>query len=80
MIDGNGLAGLLTEVLGGEATTLERRCQGCGDMHPLGAHRAYQGAAWVLRCPSCSALAAVIAEREDVLLVEWAGVLQMPRS
>jgi len=80
MIDGNGMAGLLTEVLGDGATTLERRCQGCGDVNPLGAHRAYEGAAWVLRCPGCSELAAVIAERDDVLLVEWAGVLLMPRS
>ena len=79
MIDGNGLAGLLTELLGTEATTLERRCQGCGDVHPLGAHRAYEGAAWVLRCPGCSAVAAVIAERESVLHVEWAGVLGIPR-
>jgi Zn finger protein HypA/HybF involved in hydrogenase expression len=79
MIDGNGLAGLLTELLGTEATTLERRCQSCSDVHPLGAHRAFQGAAWVLRCPGCSAVAAMIAADDAEVRVEWAGVLRIPR-
>ena len=78
MIDGNGLAGLLTQLLGDEATMLERRCQGCGNEHALGAHRAYPGPAHVLRCPGCGALALRILERDDALLVEWSGVLRIP--
>jgi hypothetical protein len=52
--DGNGVAGLLGEVLAVEATQVMRRCQSCGDESPLGAHRAYEGAGMVLR-PSPSA-------------------------
>jgi hypothetical protein len=79
MIDGNGLAGMLAEWLGRDGTTLQRRCQGCGSVHALGEHRAYQGAAWVLRCPGCDALALRITERGDTLLVDMAGVLSVPR-
>jgi hypothetical protein len=79
-LDGNGLAGLLGELLGvADVTTLERRCQGCGDEHPLGAHRAFAGAAQVLRCPGCGAIAARIEVRETELRVEWSGVLRVPR-
>jgi hypothetical protein len=80
-LDGNGLAGLLTDLLGvADATSLGRRCQGCGDEYALGAHRAYAGAGQVLRCPGCGALAVRIADRGDELLVEWSGVVRIPRD
>ena len=55
-IDGNGVAGLLQEIFVTEITTARRVCQGCGEQHPIGAHRAYSGAGTVLRCPGCGAL------------------------
>ena len=42
--DGNGVAGLLSEVFAVEVTTVQRRCHSCGAENALGAHRAYQGA------------------------------------
>jgi hypothetical protein len=79
-LDGNGVAGLLGEALGGgDPTTLRRICQGCGDEHVLGAHRAYRGAGVVLRCPGCGAIAVRIVERAEELTVEWRGAYRLPR-
>jgi uncharacterized protein DUF6510 len=58
--DGNGIAGLLQEIFVAEITSARRICDGCGEEHPIGAHRAYQGAGTVLRCPGCGALAAAV--------------------
>ena len=74
--DGNGVAGLLSQVLAVDPTTVERACQGCGDEQPLGAHRAYHGAGVVLRCPSCEALAVRIAVLGERVAVTWHGVFR----
>jgi hypothetical protein len=73
--DGNGVAGLLAEVLATEPTVLRRTCQSCGDVQPLGAHRAYHGAGVVLRCPSCGDVAVRIGVHAHRLTVEWRGTL-----
>ena len=52
-LDGNALAGLLTDALGEDVTATERRCPHCGSEWALGAYRAYRGAGVVLRCPGC---------------------------
>jgi len=75
--DGNGVAGLLAEVLATEATVVRRTCQSCGDVQALGAHRAYHGAGVVLRCPSCGDVAVRIGVHEHRLTVEWRGTLLM---
>ena len=36
---------------------MQRRCHSCGAENALGAHRAYQGAGVVLRCPACADVA-----------------------
>jgi Family of unknown function (DUF6510) len=77
--DGNGVAGMLSEVLAVEVTTMQRRCQSCGAENALGAHRAYQGAGIVLRCPACADVAVRIGVREDALVVEWRGTYTAPR-
>jgi hypothetical protein len=79
-LDGNGVAGLLAELLLTDPTTVRRRCQGCGDEFPLAAHRAYRGAGVVLRCPGCGVVAARIVERDGELLAEWRGVLRVKRT
>jgi Zn finger protein HypA/HybF involved in hydrogenase expression len=68
--DGNGVAGLLSEVLAVEVTTMQRRCQSCGAENALGAHRAYHGAGIVLRCPACADVAVRIGVRDDALVLE----------
>jgi uncharacterized Zn finger protein len=76
-IDGNGVAGLLSQVMPVEPTSVERRCQACGNVHPLGEHRAYRGASVVLRCPSCGAVAMLVGELGERLTVEWRGVYRV---
>jgi predicted RNA-binding Zn-ribbon protein involved in translation (DUF1610 family) len=81
-LDGNGLAGLLVEVFGGEMTTIPRVCQSCGKRNPVGAHRAYVGAGVVLRCPHCGDVAARIVTLPDRHVVEIRGAwrLEVPRD
>ena len=75
--DGNGVAGLLSQVLAVEPTTVDRLCQGCGDESPLGAHRAYHGPSVVLRCPSCDALAVQVGIVGERFVARWYGVFRM---
>ena len=72
-LDGNGIAGVLTEAFGVEMTTARRDCQSCGDASVIGAHRAYRGAGHVLRCPACGDVAARIGVLEDRHVVVLAG-------
>jgi hypothetical protein len=78
-LDGNGLAGLLEEVFGGEMTTVRRGCQSCGARNVVGAHRAYRGAGVVLRCPACGDLAIRIATLPDRHVVRLFGTWELPR-
>ena len=79
MTDGNDVAGLLMEFAAAEITSTHRRCQECHDDHPLGAHRAYHGAAVVLRCPGCGAVAVRLGTVGDELIVEWSGTYRAKR-
>jgi hypothetical protein len=76
-LDGNGVAGLLQEVFGDDMTNVERRCHGCGEMHAVGAHRAYIGAGLVLRCPGCADLAATIVRTNERHVVQLSGAWMM---
>jgi hypothetical protein len=72
-LDGNGVAGVLTEVFGGDVTTARRVCGSCGDRSPVGEHRAYMGAGIVLRCPNCSDVALRMVVQEDRRVVQLGG-------
>jgi hypothetical protein len=81
-LDGNGMAGLLTEVFGAEVTAVVRSCGTCGADAPVGAHRAYRGAGVVLRCPVCEDVAIRIAQlpHRTVVQVRGAWVVELPRG
>jgi hypothetical protein len=80
-VDGNGVAGLLEEVFGGEMTAVMRGCGSCGNRSPLGAHRAYRSAGVVLRCPACADLAMTVVQLPDRNVVQVRGsiTLELPR-
>jgi Family of unknown function (DUF6510) len=59
--DGNAIAGMLEEIFAREMTGTQRVCQSCRTRNQIGAHRVYQGAGVVLRCPVCGDVAATIA-------------------
>jgi hypothetical protein len=77
--DGNGVAGLLGEILAVEVTTVLRRCHSCGAENPLAAHRAYEGAGVVLRCPACTDVALRIGVSDEVLVFECRGTFTARR-
>lgn len=76
-LDGNAVAGIFQELLGVEITTTPRRCQSCGEVHQIGAHRLYRGAGLVLRCPHCGDVAALIATLPDRCVLSIAGSWQL---
>jgi hypothetical protein len=78
--DGNGIAGILQEIFAAEITTAHRVCAGCGQDHPIGAHRAYRGAGTVLRCPGCGALAAAITPLPGEYVVAFEGAWRLERQ
>ena len=77
--DGNHAAGLLSEFLAAEITTVRRRCQSCHTEHPVAAHRAYRGAGTVLRCPHCGDVGVRIGECGEQLVLEWRGSYRVDR-
>ena len=81
-LDGNGVAGLLAEIFGTDATTAMRTCATCGQRHAIAEHRAYRGAGMVLRCPSCQDVGVRIGTLADRYVVEIRGLflMQVPAS
>ena len=71
--DGNGVAGMLSQLLAVDATTVMRRCHSCHSDHPMGEHRAYHGAGVVLRCPSCGDEAMRVGHSDTRMTVEMFG-------
>jgi hypothetical protein len=72
-LDGNALGGLLQEVFGAELTDAPRGCPSCGAVHAVGAQRLYLGAAPVLRCPTCDAVALCLATPPSRHIVHLSG-------
>ena len=79
-VDGNGIAGLLQEVFVTEITSAQRVCDGCGEEHAIGEHRAYSGAGKVLRCPGCDAVAATVTQTPGEIVIGFTGVWRVRRA
>ena len=75
--DGNGTAGMLSQILAVDTTSMMRTCHSCGEHHTIARHRAYRGAAVVLRCPGCDDVAVRVGEDEKGVTVEWWGVFRI---
>jgi Family of unknown function (DUF6510) len=78
--DANMIAGLLQDVFATDVTACERMCQSCGREHPVGAHRLYTGAGYVLRCPGCGDIAACIATLPGQYAISLRGTWLLDRS
>jgi hypothetical protein len=76
-LDGNALAGLLSEAFGTDMTAAMRDCSHCGDHSALGSHRAYVGAGVVLRCPGCDQVSVRITSLPDRHVVEFRGAWKL---
>ena len=77
-IDGNGVAGLLGEILAAEITAILRPCQSCG-RRAVAEHLAYHSAGVVLRCTNCTDVAVVVGMHGTRLMVEWRGIFEIAR-
>jgi Family of unknown function (DUF6510) len=77
--DGNAIGGLLEEVFAVEVTAAGRVCQSCRLDSQIGAHRLYTGAGYVLRCPGCGDLAAVVAVLPDRNVISLHGTWSLAR-
>jgi hypothetical protein len=75
--DGNAIAGLLREIFVAEMTGVQRVCESCRKENPIGSHRLYHGAGYVLRCPSCGDVAAAIAELPGEYAVSLRGTWRL---
>ncbi|MFF0487786.1 DUF6510 family protein [Nocardia sp. NPDC004068] len=55
-LDGNALAGILSELFAADVTACPCRCGGCGNVRPVAAMLVYTRApGTVARCPGCHA-------------------------
>ena len=73
-VDGNALAGELSEVFSREMTVARVACGGCGAVEQLGADHAYnQAPGMVLRCCHCDNVLLVMVRAGDRLRVSFAG-------
>jgi hypothetical protein len=71
VLDGNAVAGLLSEAFGAEMTDVAGTCSHCGTTSLVGATRAWtQGPGVVLRCPACSGVVIRIARTPAGLRVD----------
>ncbi len=72
LLDGNALAGVLTDLLGDEPTTTLLRCAGCGALDALGRTRVYVSPMGsVARCQGCDAVLVTVVDAGDR---RWVGL------
>ena len=69
MLDGNAVAGMLSEVFAVEMTTATMTCGNFGTSGAVGAMHVFRGAGIVLRCPHCDhALVKIVVD--EILYIE----------
>jgi hypothetical protein len=74
-VDGNAMAGQLSDLFAFDLTTAVGRCVTCGTSGMLGAAMVYQAApGTVARCPHCDAVLATIVESDDRIWLSLAGL------
>ena len=74
MLDGNAVAGMLTEVFAVEMTTATMTCGNCGMAGAVGAMHVFRGAGIVMRCPSCDNVVAKIVEGGTRMWMNFGGM------
>lgn len=74
-VDGNALAGRLSDLFAFDLTTAIGRCVNCGTSGMIGAAMVYQAApGTVARCPHCGEVLATIVESADKIWLSLAGI------
>ncbi|MET0783236.1 MAG: DUF6510 family protein [Leifsonia flava] len=74
-LDGNSLAGVLSELFRFDPTTASARCAGCGTIDVLARAMVWEGTpGTVVRCASCDNVLATIVESDDKLWLNFSGI------
>jgi|tagenome__1003787_1003787.scaffolds.fasta_scaffold20174992_1 hypothetical protein len=77
-VDGNAVAGTLTQVLAVEPTMVLTACARCGASNRVGAMPAYQhGMGAILTCPGCAAVMIRIGSPSGRVVLDLRGVRWM---
>ena len=79
-LDGNALAGPLSDVFALDMTTASGCCQGCGDIRVLAEAVVYDAApGWAVRCRECGGVLMVIVRSGNRVRLDTRGLssLQM---
>jgi hypothetical protein len=74
MLDGNAVAGMLSDVFAVEMTTAIMTCGNCGTSGAVGAMHLFQGAGIVMRCPNCGNAVAKIVEDGTRMWMSFTGM------
>lgn len=81
-VDGNSLAGPLSELFTFDPTTALARCSGCGDIAVLARAMVYgEPDTFVVRCSSCDNVLMAVVQEPDRFSIELRGItwLEVPR-
>jgi Family of unknown function (DUF6510) len=77
-LDGNAVAGVLSELFAKEPTMVELVCAHCGAGGTIGVVHVYgEGPGKVLRCPSCSSVLMRVAEIRGRLVADLRGITRL---
>lgn len=82
-LDGNVLAGLLSELFAVDITTASSRCHSCGDIAELARSMVYvDPTGYVVRCSHCDDVLMVIVEEAESFCLDLQGMslLRVPRE
>jgi Zn finger protein HypA/HybF involved in hydrogenase expression len=74
MLDGNAVAGMLSEVFAVEMTTATMTCGNCGTAGAVGAMHVFRGAGIVMRCPNCDNAVAKIVGNGTRMWMSFGGM------
>ncbi|PSL39243.1 hypothetical protein CLV49_2877 [Labedella gwakjiensis] len=76
-VDGNALAGTLSEVFRTDMTTAVCCCDGCGETTTLASEMVYGTHGIVVRCRSCDDVLITLVETPDRVVLSFPGVSSM---
>lgn len=77
-IDGNVLAGPLSELFRDDMTTALARCAGCGDISMLAEAMVYDAApGWAVRCHACGDVLLTLVRVGNRLRIDLRGVTSL---
>ena len=77
-VDGNAIAGPLSELFDFDATMASVRCTSCGDVSVLARAMVYlKPHAYIVRCSACDAVLMVLLEKANAREIDLSGVAWM---